>query len=144
MDSIKQIMKQNGIIIKVAIALLMFVLAGFCPLVDVMGKATVNGFKVLFDGEGMGFSRFMTFFVICAPIATCFFAAFKGIEDRLTLFGFGICFVSVVIFWLVLPELCSLATGGILYLILAIVALVLNYIEVKDDAEAQKRKTGLF
>ena len=146
MDSIKKLMKENGVIIKIVVAIVLFVLAGFTPLIDVAGKETINGFKVLFEGTGMGFSRFVCFFVICAPVVTCLFTIFKSIEDRLTLFGFAVCFAAIVVFWLVLPGMgmISLAAGGIFYLLISLVILILNIIEVRgDSAEDKKKKSGL-
>lgn len=55
MDELIKTVRQNKTSIVIALAILMFVAFGFCPAIDVAGKAKINGLKVLFEGSGLGF-----------------------------------------------------------------------------------------
>ena len=59
----------------------MFVAFGFCPAIDVAGKAKINGLKVLFEGSGLGFSRFLSVLIFLAPM---FVVLNKSVNLKLT------------------------------------------------------------
>lgn len=68
MDELIKTVRQNKTSIVIALAILMFVAFGFCPAIDVAGKAKINGLKVLFEGSGLGFSRFLSVLIFLAPM----------------------------------------------------------------------------
>lgn len=68
MDELIKTVRQNKTSIVIALAILMFVVFGFCPAIDVAGKAKINGLKVLFEGSGLGFSRFLSVLIFLAPM----------------------------------------------------------------------------
>lgn len=108
-----------------AIAVLMFVLVGFCPAVDVAGKAQIGGFKVLFEGRGLGFSRFLSALILIVPILVVAgkFVNFNlpaNIKENFDTLCFIAGFILCLIFAMALPNGISLAWGGWLYVILAV------------------------
>lgn len=68
MDELIKTVRQNKTSIVIALAIVMFVAFGFCPAIDVAGKAKINGLKVLFEGSGLGFSRFLSVLIFLAPM----------------------------------------------------------------------------
>ena len=52
MDELIKTVRQNKTSIVIALAILMFVAFGFCPAIDVAGKAKINGLKVLLEEIG--------------------------------------------------------------------------------------------
>ena len=68
MDSLVKFIKQYKASLIIAIAIIMFILFGFCSAVDVAGKAKVCGLKILFEGDGLGFSRFLSALILLAPM----------------------------------------------------------------------------
>ena len=66
MDSLVKFTKQYKASLIIAIAIIMFILFGFCSAVDVAGKAKVCGLKILFEGDGLGFSRFLSALILLA------------------------------------------------------------------------------
>ena len=72
MDELIKTVRQNKTPIVIALAILMFVAFGFCPAIDVAGKAKINGLKVLFEGSGLGFSRFLSVLIFLAPMFVVF------------------------------------------------------------------------
>lgn len=115
-------LKKNKQIVFLALAALAFIFIAFLPVVDVMGKATLNGFKAVFDGEGLGFSRFLMVLSILAPLAAGFFAFTKkdAKGDKLVLYSFAGSFVLGLLTMVALPEGCGFTTGGYLYLVVSL------------------------
>lgn len=113
---------------------MMFVFFGLCSAVDVAGKAQAGGLKVLFDGEGLGFSRFLSAIIIVIPILII-----AGNIVNLKLSGKlkehfnAICFAAGLICCLLLtialPQYVSLAWGGWLYILLSITGIAVDCIE---------------
>jgi hypothetical protein len=66
-DLLKQI-KQYKEPLVIGLAILMLIFYGFCPVIDILGKAKANGLKVLFEGSGLGFSRFLSLLILLAPL----------------------------------------------------------------------------
>lgn len=123
-DLIKTVEKHRALFV-MAIAVLMFVLVGFCPAVDVAGKAQAGGFKVLFEGRGLGFSRFLSALILIVPILVVAgkFVNFKlpaNIKENFDTLCFIAGFILCLIFAMALPNGISLAWGGWLYVILAV------------------------
>lgn len=81
MDELIKTVRQNKTPIVIALAILMFVAFGFCPAIDVAGKAKINGLKVLFEGSGLGFSRFLSVLIFLAPM---FVVLNKSVNLKLT------------------------------------------------------------
>lgn len=81
MDELIKTVRQNKTTIVIALAILMFVAFGFCPAIDVAGKAKINGLKVLFEGSGLGFSRFLSVLIFLAPM---FVVLNKSVNLKLT------------------------------------------------------------
>ncbi len=131
MEELKQIIEKNRMPVFVALSALLFIFVAFCPIVDVMGKASANGFEVLFDGKGMGFSRFLTFLMIVLPLgaAALNFIDRKG-KEKWPLMCFGACFVIGILFSLVLPQYVSTAFGIYLYLLVSLAAAGAAYLDV--------------
>ena len=65
MDEFVMTIKKHKETIVIALAILMFILFGFCPAIDIIGKAKIGGLKLLFEGSGLGFARFLSIFVLC-------------------------------------------------------------------------------
>ena len=123
-DLIKTVEKHRALFV-MAIAVLMFVLVGFCSAVDAAGKAQAGGFKVLFEGRGLGFSRFLSALILIAPILIVAgkFVNFKlsaSIKENFDALCFIAGFILCLIFAMALPNGISLAWGGWLYVILAV------------------------
>lgn len=122
-DIIKIIEKNKGLII-VAIAALMFIFFA-SSAVDVAGKAQAGGFKVLFDGKGLGFSRFLSFIIMIVPIVVVAgnivnFNLSGKLKENFNAICFVTGFVACLLMAVVLPECISLAWGGWLYVLLAV------------------------
>lgn len=122
-DLIKTIEKNKTLII-IAIAILMFISFGLCPAVDVVGKVQANGFKVLFDGEGLGFSRFLSFIILIVPIlvVTANFININlsgKLKENFNAICFVVGFIACIIMAIALPEHISLAWGGWICALLA-------------------------
>ena len=81
MDELIKTVRQNKTSIVIALAILMFVAFGFCPAIDVAGKAKINGLKVLFEGSGLGFSRFLSVLIFLTPM---FVVLNKSVNLKLT------------------------------------------------------------
>lgn len=111
MDELIKTVRQNKTSIVIALAILMSVAFGFCPAIDVAGKAKINGLKVLFEGSGLGFSRFLSVLIFLAPM---FVVLNKSVNLKLT----GklsehfcmLCFVAGIVLCLLSPLLCPLAS----------------------------------
>ena len=79
-DLLKQI-KQYKEPLVIGLAILMLIFYGFCPVIDILGKAKANGLKVLFEGSGLGFSRFLSLLILLAPLLV---VVGKPISTKLT------------------------------------------------------------
>lgn len=130
-DIIKTIEKNKGLI-TVAIAVLMFIFFA-CSAVDVAGKAQAGGFKVLFDGKGLGFSRFLSAVILIVPIVVVVgsFVNFNlsgKLKENFNTICFVTGFVACLLMAVVLPEYISLAWGGWLYVLLAVAGIAVSNI----------------
>lgn len=131
-DVIKTIEKNKSLII-VAIAALMFIFFA-CSAVDVAGKAQAGGFKVLFDGKGLGFSRFLSAIIMIVPIVIVAanimnFNLSGKLKENFDSICFVIGFAACLLMAIVLPEYISLAWGGWLYILLAVAGTAISCIE---------------
>lgn len=132
-EFIKTIEKYRSLII-VGLAALMFIFFALCSAVDVMGKAQANGFKVLFDGSGLGFSRFLSLIIIIVPILiiTGNFIDLKlsgKLKENFNAICFGTGFIVCLLMAIVLPSHISLAWGGWLYILLSAAGVAVSCIE---------------
>lgn len=133
MNDIIKIIEKNKTAIIIALAVLMFLFFSVSA-VDVAGKAQAGGFKVLFDGKGLGFSRFLSLIIMIVPIVIVVgsFVNFNlsgKIKEYFNAICFATGFVACLLMAIVLPEYISLAWGGWLYLLLAVAGTAVSYIE---------------
>lgn len=130
MEELKQIIAKNRMPIFVALSALLFILVAFCPVIDILGKATANGFQVIFKSKGLGISRFWCVIMLLAPVATLAlsFIDRKG-KEVLPFIFFGAAFVCALLFAVCLPDGASMAFGSILYLLLSLVAAAAAFLD---------------
>lgn len=120
MDELIKTVRQNKTTIVIALAILMFVAFGFCPAIDVAGKAKINGLKVLFEGSGLGFSRFLSVLIFLAPMFVVFNKSVNlKLTGKLSEHFCTLCFVAGVVlcllFAIALPSGISLLGQLALY-----------------------------
>ena len=132
-EFIKTIEKNKTLVI-IGLAVLMFVFFGLCSAVDVAGKAQANGLKVLFEGKGLGFSRFLSALIIIIPlliIAGNFFnLKLSGkLKEHFNAICFAAGFICCLLLTIALPQHISLAWGSWLYILLSITGIAVNCIE---------------
>ncbi len=133
-ETIKTIEKNKGLII-VATAFLMFIFFGLFPAIDIAGKAQAGGLKMLFKGDGLGFSRFLSLLILVAPIMIIVnhFANLNlngKIKEHFNAACFAAGFVCIVLMAIVLPEHTTLAWGSWVYLFLAVAGAAVSCIEL--------------
>lgn len=131
-DIIKTIEKNKSLII-IALAVLMFIFFAVSA-VDVAGKAQAGGFKVLFDGSGLGFSRFLSGIILIIPVLIVVNAFFKidltgKLKENFNAICFVTGFISCVLMIIALPDYISLAWGAWLYMLLAAAGTAVSCIE---------------
>lgn len=120
MDELIKTVRQNKTSIVIALAIVMFVAFGFCPAIDVAGKAKINGLKVLFEGSGLGFSRFLSVLIFLAPMFVVFNKSVNlKLTGKLSEHFCTLCFVAGVVlcllFAIALPSGISLLGQLALY-----------------------------
>lgn len=136
-------LKKNRQVIFIALAALAFVFMAFCPAVDVMGKAKVNGFKYVFDCDGAGFSRFLLLLNLLVPIAIVILSAIEKPEkpcDKQVLALFATGFVLAFITLIAMTKGVSFAWGSWLYVILSAAGAVAAYITSGGKIPEQIKK----
>lgn len=124
-------LKKNKLIVYIVVAALAFIFIAFCPAADIMGKAKVNGFNYVFQGEGLGFSRFLMFLVLIAPIVAAVFAAIAKPEkptDKLVGICFAAGFVLAIITLIAMPTGVSFAFGAWLYVIFSLIGAAASFV----------------
>lgn len=132
-DIIKSIQKNKNLII-ILLAVLMFLFFAISA-VDVAGKAQAGGFKVLFDGAGLGFSRFLSAVIIIVPVLIVLsnFVNFN-LSGKLKENFNAICFVagliSCILMAIALPFQITLAWGGWLYILFAAAGTAVSCIDL--------------
>lgn len=134
MDSLVKFTKQYKASIIIAIAIIMFILFGFCPAVDVAGKAKICGLKILFEGDGLGFSRFLSALILLAPMLVVLDGStnlkLTGKMSRIPAsFFFCISIVLCLIFAHVLPSGLKLAWASWLYMLAGVIGMAVCNIE---------------
>lgn len=135
MDEFVMTIKKHKETIVIALAILMFILFGFCPAIDIIGKAKIGGLKLLFEGSGLGFARFLSIFVLLAPM---FVALGRSVDLKLTgklAENFSaLCFVAGIVlcllFALALPSGANLAWGSWLYMLTGVLGVIVCRIEM--------------
>lgn len=133
MNDFSNSVQKNKQVINFVLALLMFVFFAFCPVCDILGKAAVNGFGVLFDGRGLGFARFMSALLLILPIVFIIleFVDIK-MSDQIKKNTGLICFALAILFFILfavsLPKGTSTAWGAYLYFVLSIIGLFVSYL----------------
>lgn len=133
MNDIIKIIEKNKNIIIIAIAALMFIFFAISA-VDVAGKAQAGGFKVLFDGKGLGFSRFLSAIIMIVPIVIVAgnivnFNLSGKLKENFNAICFITGFAACLIMAIALPEYISLAWGGWLYVLFSAAGIAVSCIE---------------
>ncbi|OYP66293.1 MULTISPECIES: hypothetical protein [unclassified Prevotella] len=134
MDNLVKFTKQYKASLIIAIAIIMFILFGFCSAVDVAGKTKVCGLKILFEGDGLGFSRFLSALILLAPMLV---VLDESTNLKLTAkmsripasFFFGISIVLCLFFAHVLPSGFKLAWASWLYMLAGVIGIAVCNIE---------------
>ena len=134
MDNLVKFTKQYKASLIIAIAIIMFILFGFCSAVDVAGKAKVCGLKILFEGDGLGFSRFLSVLILLSPKLVLLD---KSTNLKLTAkmsrilapFYFDISIVICLIIAHVLPSGFKLAWASWLYMLAGVIGIAVCNIE---------------
>lgn len=131
MDELIKTVRQNKTSIVIALAILMFVAFGFCPAIDVAGKAKINGLKVLFEGSGLGFSRFLSVLIFLAPM---FVVLNNSVNLKLSEHFCTLCFIAGVVlcllFAIALPSGISLSWGSWLYMLISLLGIGVCRIDI--------------
>lgn len=133
-DFIRTIEKNKTPII-IAIGCLMIIFFGLCPAIDVAGKAQASGFKMLFNGKGLGISRILSAIILIVPILVVAgnFVNFNltgKLKENFNTICFVAGFVSCILMAIVLPEYVTLAWGSYLYVLLAAAGTIVSCIEL--------------
>ena len=133
MNSLVKFTKQYKASLIIAIAIIMFILFGFCPAVDVAGKAKICGLKILFEGDGLGFSRFLSALILLAPMLVVLDGStnlkLTGKMSRIPASFFGISIVLCLIFAHMLPSGLKLAWASWLYMLAGVIGIAVCNIE---------------
>ncbi len=134
MNEIIKTIETNKDRIIIAIACLMFIFFGFCSVIDIAGKAQVAGLKILFEGDGLGFSRFLSFFILIAPILIIVnrFANLNvngKLKTHFNAICFAAAFVCILLFAIALPEHTTFAWASWAYLLLTAAGAAVSCIE---------------
>lgn len=131
MDDLIKAIRKNERLIFLVLPILMAAIFAFLPIADVFGKSTANGIKIIFDGKGLGFGRFCATLALLLPIAALVLQFVKvnlpaQIETWFNLIWTGASLVSAVLMVIVFPEGISMAWGGYVYCLLAIVGIAID------------------
>ena len=129
MDSLVKFTKQYKASLIIAIAIIMFILFGFCSAVDVAGKAKVCGLKILFEGDGLGFSRFLSVLILLVLDESTNLKLTAKMSRIPASFFFGISIVLCLIFAHVLPSGFKLAWASWLYMLAGVIGIAVCNIE---------------
>lgn len=134
MEEFIKAIEKNKTLVVIGLAALMFVFFGLCSAVDVAGKAQANGLKVLFDGKGLGFSRFLSAIIIIIPILIIIgnFVNLNlsgKLKEHFNAICFAAGFICCLLLVIVLPQHVTLAWGSWLYILLAIAGVAVSCVE---------------
>lgn len=124
---------KNKTLLNLVSAVLLLVFFSFCPICDILGKATFNGFELVFDGKGMGFLRFLGAMMMLVPlfqlIVVCIYIpALKPHKELLMLICPIVCLVLALLLAMNAPKGLSIAWGAYLYMIVAVASSIINYL----------------
>lgn len=128
MKELLRLIEANRRICLIAAAALMLVFFAFCPAIDIMGKATATGLKVVFKGSGLGFSRLVSTLMLIVPIVVIVaqFVKIKTPAGMIVTLE-DACFIAGIVLFILLvvalPEHTSLALGSYPYFVAAILGL---------------------
>lgn len=133
MDELVNSFSKNKRTCFIVLAAAMIVVFGVCPAINIFGKATATGFKVLFDAEGLGFPRFLSFLMFVSPLIILIkqFVDFnvKGnLKENLEIICFAVSVFLFIMFAVTLPDGVSATVGAYLYLALSVLGAVCCYL----------------
>lgn len=130
MNELIAFIEKNKRTVILALAVLMFLFFAFFPVCDVLGKAKLNGFKLIFNGKGIGFSRVIAILMLLAPIVIALGQLNVKVIAEKSLDA--VCFIAGVVlflvFALILPEGVSVAAGAYLYLFASVIGVAATYL----------------
>lgn len=134
MNDFIKTLEDNKKVIVLVLAILMFVLFGFCAAIDILGKDTANGFKIIFNGKGMGFSRVLSIVILVIPILLSVntfgnLTPTDKARENFNAICFGAGIVLVLFMAVILPKYVTLAWGSWMYIFVAIIGLTVSCLE---------------
>ncbi|MDE7412192.1 MAG: hypothetical protein K2N05_00175 [Muribaculaceae bacterium] len=123
--------QENKRSIIVVIAILMLLCFGFGSAIEVYGKATASGIKLLFNGKFNAGNIWMLL-IFAAPILVILqevmgMSIFKSYKGNLSGVWFICGFLLLTLFAIAMPSTASLAWGSWLYLLLALAGFCVSY-----------------
>lgn len=130
MDDFKRFFYQYSPAIFIPLAVFLFILAAFCPIMDVLGKDQANGLKIIFSGDGLGFCRFAATMMVLFPIGTAILSIIKPHNNGALapLIGFALCLISAIAYIMALPDMVTIKWGAGFYMFFAFIGIALNSI----------------
>ena len=122
---------RNERLIFIVLPILMTIIFAFFPIVDILGKASVNGVKLVFSGKGFGIGRLFATVALLLPIAALVvqFLAVRlpdKIASRFNIVWTGASLLFVVLMAISLPSGVSLAWGAYIYCLLAVTGIAVD------------------
>lgn len=128
MDDFKRFFYQYSQAIFIPLAVILFIFAAFCPIMDIFGKETANGLKIIFEGNGLGFCRFAATMMVLFPIGTAILSIIKPNNNGALapLVGFALCFISAIAYVMALPDMVTIKWGAGFYMFFSFIGIALN------------------
>lgn len=136
MNELIAIIEKNKKAILVICAALMFVLFAFCPVCNILGKDKINGLKMVFDADGIGFARVVGFFMLLVPVIIIIseFVELKmpeNLKSKLGLYCFLAALLLFILFAILLPKGIYVAIGAYLYMIFGVIGILATYLPTR-------------
>ncbi len=130
MNELIAFVEKNKRTVLIALAVLMFLFFAFFPVCDVLGKAKMNGFQVIFKGKGIGFARVISILMLLVPvfIALLQLNILTAAQKNIDVICFSAAVVLFLIFALVLPQGIAIASGAYLYLFASVIGIAVTYL----------------
>lgn len=134
MDELTKAIRKNEKLLFLGIPIVMAVLFAFFPVADIYGKASAIGIKLVFNGNGLGVSRLFAIVALLLPIiALVVQVATIELPEKLKS-NFNVIWtvgslVFIVLMAIAFPRGVTLAWGGYLYCLFAILGIVVNLMQ---------------
>ena len=116
------------------LAVAVLVVFAFLPAADVVGKAKVSGFELVFKAKGIGFPRIVAILMLLAPLLIVLVdmlgvGTLKKLKGNQTGICFVACFLLALLLALTMPSGVSLAWGSWIYILLSLAGAAVSYID---------------